>query len=142
MPHKRVKGANPNKADACESTVRIRWNEAEAVALRYCGVAVLRFCGVVGRGFPQLPESWSRRFSFGWRRRGASRLPFGGFGVPGLEFDFDVRAANPDVISGDVSRRSRADDNTIEVTPLGDRSVHDFAKAYPGLNSSAPRDQR
>src|SRR5260370_7355859 len=31
----------------------------------------------------------------------------------------------------------RADDNTIEVTPLGDRSVHDFAKAYPGLNSSA-----
>ena len=31
----------------------------------------------------------------------------------------------------------RADDNTIEVTPLGDRSVHDFAKAYPRLNSSA-----
>jgi hypothetical protein len=31
----------------------------------------------------------------------------------------------------------RAGDNTIEVTPLGDRSVHDFAKAYPGLNSSA-----
>ena len=32
---------------------------------------------------------------------------------------------------------SRADDNTIEVIPLGDRSVKDFAKAYPGLNSSA-----
>ena len=32
---------------------------------------------------------------------------------------------------------SRADDNTIEVIPLGDRSVQDFAKAYPGLNSSA-----
>lgn len=31
----------------------------------------------------------------------------------------------------------RADDNTIELTPLSDRSVHDFAKAYPGLNSSA-----
>ena len=31
----------------------------------------------------------------------------------------------------------RADDNIIEVTPLGDRSVSDFAKAYPGLNSSA-----
>jgi len=31
----------------------------------------------------------------------------------------------------------RADDNTIEVIPLGDRSVPDFAKAYPGLNSSA-----
>jgi len=31
----------------------------------------------------------------------------------------------------------RADDNTIEVTPLSDRSVRDFAKAYPGLNSSA-----
>ena len=31
----------------------------------------------------------------------------------------------------------RADDNTIEVTPLGDRSVRDFAKAYPGLNSAA-----
>jgi hypothetical protein len=31
----------------------------------------------------------------------------------------------------------RADDNIIEVTPLGDHSVHDFAKAYPGLNSSA-----
>ncbi len=31
----------------------------------------------------------------------------------------------------------RADDDTIEVTPLGDRSVHDFAKAYPGLNASA-----
>ncbi|PWT98554.1 MAG: hypothetical protein C5B51_29095 [Terriglobia bacterium] len=31
----------------------------------------------------------------------------------------------------------RADDNTIEVTPLADRSVRDFAKAYPGLNSSA-----
>ena len=31
----------------------------------------------------------------------------------------------------------RADDNTIEVMPLGDRSVHDFGKAYPGLNSSA-----
>ena len=25
----------------------------------------------------------------------------------------------------------RADDNTIEVTPLADRSVRDFAKAYP-----------
>ncbi len=31
----------------------------------------------------------------------------------------------------------RADDNTVEVTPLGDRSIHDFVKAYPGLNSSA-----
>jgi len=31
----------------------------------------------------------------------------------------------------------RADDNTIEITPLHDRSVPDFAKAYPGLNSSA-----
>jgi len=31
----------------------------------------------------------------------------------------------------------RADDNTIEVTPLADRSRRDFAKAYPGLNSSA-----
>lgn len=31
----------------------------------------------------------------------------------------------------------RVDENTIEVTPLVDRSVHDFAKAYPGLNSSA-----
>ena len=31
----------------------------------------------------------------------------------------------------------RTDDNTIEVTPLRDRSVRDFAKAYPGLNSSA-----
>jgi hypothetical protein len=31
----------------------------------------------------------------------------------------------------------RADDNTIEVTPLADRSVYDFRKAYPGLNSSA-----
>lgn len=33
--------------------------------------------------------------------------------------------------------KGRTDDNTIEVTPLSDRSVHDFAKAYPGLNSSA-----
>jgi hypothetical protein len=31
----------------------------------------------------------------------------------------------------------RADDNTIEVTPLSDRSVNEFAKAYPGLNSGA-----
>ena len=31
----------------------------------------------------------------------------------------------------------RAGDNTIEVSPLHDASVHDFAKAYPGLNSSA-----
>jgi hypothetical protein len=31
----------------------------------------------------------------------------------------------------------RIDDNTIEVTPLNDRSVRDFAKAYPGLNSAA-----
>jgi hypothetical protein len=31
----------------------------------------------------------------------------------------------------------RADDNTIEVTPLGDHSVHDFPKAYPGLTSAA-----
>jgi hypothetical protein len=31
----------------------------------------------------------------------------------------------------------RADDNTIAITPLADRSVSDFAKAYPGLNSSA-----
>ena len=31
----------------------------------------------------------------------------------------------------------RPDDNTIGVTPLADRSVRDFAKAYPGLNSSA-----
>jgi hypothetical protein len=31
----------------------------------------------------------------------------------------------------------RADDNTMEVIPLSDRSVHDFAKAYPGLNSSS-----
>jgi hypothetical protein len=31
----------------------------------------------------------------------------------------------------------RANDNTIEVIPLSDRSVPDFAKAYPGLNSSA-----
>lgn len=33
--------------------------------------------------------------------------------------------------------KGRTDDNTIEVTPLSDRSVRDFAKAYPGLNSSA-----
>jgi len=33
--------------------------------------------------------------------------------------------------------QGRADDNTIEVTPLTDRSVHDFARAYPGLNTSA-----
>src|SRR5215469_1700938 len=32
---------------------------------------------------------------------------------------------------------SRDDDNTIEVIPLRDRSVSDFAKAYPGLHSSA-----
>jgi hypothetical protein len=31
----------------------------------------------------------------------------------------------------------RIDDNTIEVTPLNDRSVQDFAKSYPGLNSAA-----
>src|SRR5215469_186927 len=31
----------------------------------------------------------------------------------------------------------RADDNTIEVTPLSDGSVREFAKAYPGLNSAA-----
>jgi hypothetical protein len=31
----------------------------------------------------------------------------------------------------------RADENTIELIPLGDRSVKDFARAYPGLNSSA-----
>ena len=31
----------------------------------------------------------------------------------------------------------RTEDNTIEVTPLADRSVHDFAKAYPSLNVSA-----
>jgi hypothetical protein len=31
----------------------------------------------------------------------------------------------------------RVDDNTIEVTPLGDHSVDNFAKAYPGLNSAA-----
>jgi hypothetical protein len=31
----------------------------------------------------------------------------------------------------------RADDNTIEVTPLTDRSVQDFARSYPRLNSSA-----
>ena len=31
----------------------------------------------------------------------------------------------------------RADDNTVEVIPLRDRSVPDFARAYPGLNSSA-----
>jgi hypothetical protein len=31
----------------------------------------------------------------------------------------------------------RGDDNTIEVTPLGDHSVHDFPKAYPGLTSAA-----
>jgi len=30
----------------------------------------------------------------------------------------------------------RADDNTIEVIPLRDRSVPDFTKAYPGLSSS------
>jgi hypothetical protein len=30
----------------------------------------------------------------------------------------------------------RADDNTIEVIPLRDRSVADFSKAYPGLSSS------
>jgi hypothetical protein len=30
----------------------------------------------------------------------------------------------------------RADDNSIEVIPLHDRSVADFSKAYPGLNSS------
>jgi hypothetical protein len=33
--------------------------------------------------------------------------------------------------------RSRAGDNAVEVIPLGDRSVSDFARAYPGLNSSA-----
>jgi hypothetical protein len=32
---------------------------------------------------------------------------------------------------------ARIDENTIEVIPLSDSSVHDFAKAYPGLNSSA-----
>lgn len=31
----------------------------------------------------------------------------------------------------------RIDDNTIEVTPLADRTVRDFAKAYPRLNSAA-----
>jgi len=31
----------------------------------------------------------------------------------------------------------RADDNTIEVIPMSDQSVRDFAKSYPGLNSSA-----
>jgi len=31
----------------------------------------------------------------------------------------------------------RADENTVEVIPLTDRSVPDFARAYPGLNSSA-----
>ncbi len=31
----------------------------------------------------------------------------------------------------------RADDNIIEVTPLRDRTVRDFSKAYPGLNSAA-----
>jgi hypothetical protein len=31
----------------------------------------------------------------------------------------------------------RVDDNTVEVIPLMDRSVRDFAKAYPGLNSAA-----
>jgi hypothetical protein len=30
----------------------------------------------------------------------------------------------------------RADDNTVEVIPLRDRSVPDFTKAYPGLSSS------
>ncbi len=30
----------------------------------------------------------------------------------------------------------RADDNTIEVIPLRDRSVADFSKAYPGVSSS------
>lgn len=32
---------------------------------------------------------------------------------------------------------NRADDNNIAVIPLGDGSVRDFAKAYPGLNSAA-----
>lgn len=31
----------------------------------------------------------------------------------------------------------RVDDNTIEIIPLSDRSVRDFARAYPKLNSAA-----
>jgi hypothetical protein len=54
----------------------------------------------------------------------------------GTDIPEGVAPARP-VLHLKVQLPGRADDNAIEMIPLRDRSVHDFARAYPGLNSSA-----